>query len=112
MDFRRQRRDVDRGVVGKGGKHALDLGGLDGRKVALQVDDDVGPPFGVQHPERLVNPVRPGSVIRIGHDRFAAMGPYRRGDLGRVGGDRDAADLRGFGAPQDVHDHRQAGDIQ
>ena len=34
------------------------------------------------------------------------------GDLGGVGGDRDPADLGGFGAAQHVDDHRQAGDVQ
>ena len=51
-------------------------------------------------------------MIGARHDRLAAMGFDGRGDLRRVGGDRDAADFGGLGPAQHMDDHRQAGDIQ
>ena len=51
-------------------------------------------------------------MVRARHDGFAAMGGDHGGDLGGVGGDRDAADPRRLGPAQHMDDHRQAGDIQ
>ncbi len=70
-----------------------DVVGQDGRKVALQIDDDFGLTPGIELAERLVNPVRPGRMIGARHDRLTAMGFHCRGNLRRVGGDRHAADL-------------------
>ena len=111
MDFGGQRRDIDRGV-GKRRQHAADVVGVDGRKIALQIDDDFGPAFGIELAERLVNPVRSGGMIRPRHDRLAAMGFHRGRDLRRVGGDRHAADSGRLRPAQHMDDHRQAGDIQ
>ena len=41
MDFGGQGRDIDRGV-GQRGEHAADIVGRDGRKIALQIDHDLG----------------------------------------------------------------------
>ena len=111
MDFGGQRRDIDRGV-GQRRQHVADVVGQDGRKIALQIDDDFGLAVGIELAQRLVNPVRSGRMIGAGHDRFAAMGCHDGRDLRRVGGDRDAADSGGLGPAQHMDDHRQAGDIQ
>jgi hypothetical protein len=111
MDFRSQRCNVDRGI-GKRGEYAADILREDGRKVALQIDDDFGLAPGVELADRLVNPVRPGRMIGARHDRLKAMGDHDSGDLRRVGSDRHAADLSCLGPAQHMDDHRQAGDIQ
>ena len=111
VNFSSQRCDIDRGV-GKRAEHAADIVGQDGRKIALQIDDDFGLGPGIELAERLVNPVRSGRVIGARHHRFKAMGGHRGHNLGRVGGDRHAADLRGLRPAQHMDDHRQAGNIQ
>ena len=62
VDFGRQRRDVDRGI-GKRRQHVADIVRRNGRKVALQIDDDLGLAVGVELGQRLINPVRAGGMI-------------------------------------------------
>ena len=111
MDLGSQRRDIDRGV-GKRRQHVADIVGVDGRKIALQIDDDVGLAIGVELAQRLENPVGSGRMIGARHDGLAAMGRHGDGDVGRVGGDRDAADSGRLRPAQHMDDHRQAGDVQ
>jgi hypothetical protein len=111
VDFGGQRRDIDRGV-GQRCQHVTNIVGPDGRKVALQIDDDLDLAAGIELAQRLVNPVRSGGVIGAGHDRLEAMGGHRHQQCRRIGGDGDTADSRGLGAAQHMDDHRQAGDIQ
>ena len=111
MDLGGQGRDIDRGI-GQRTEHAADVVRQNGRKIALQIDDDFGLAVGIELAERLINPVRPGRMIGARHDRFAAVGRHRRCDLGRVGGDRHAADPGSLGPAQHMDDHRQAGDVQ
>ena len=51
-------------------------------------------------------------MIGACHDHFTAVGRHCRRDLGRIGGNRHAADPGGLGPPQHMDDHRQAGDLQ
>ena len=111
VDFRSQRRDIDLGV-GERHQHIADIVRAYGRKIALQIDDDLGLPARIEGAERLKNPVRTGRVVGAGHDGFPAMGGDHGGDLGRVGCDRDPADFGGFRPAQHVDDHRQASHLQ
>ena len=111
MDLGGQGRDIDR-RVGQRAEHAADIVRRDGRKIALQIDDDFGLAAGVELAQRLESPVRAGGVVGARHDRFAAMGCHGGCDLRRVGGDGDAADFGGLGPAQHMDDHRQAGDVQ
>ncbi len=111
MNFGRQRCDVD-GGVGERRQHVADIVRRDGREIALQIDHDLDLPLGVEQLHRLKDPIRAGGVVGAGHDRLAAMRPHRGGDIGRVGRDRDPADLSGFRPAQHMDDHRQAADIQ
>ena len=58
MDLGGEGRDIDRGV-GKRAEHAADVVGPNGRKIALQVDDDFGLALGIELAERLTDPVGP-----------------------------------------------------
>ena len=60
--------------VGQRAQHAADILGPDGRKVALQVDDDFHRAMRIELAQRLEDPVRPGWMLGARHDGFAAMG--------------------------------------
>ena len=109
-DLGRQRRDID-GGVGERQKRGADRRGLDGRQVALHVDDDFGAPLRIDLAERLEDAVGAGGVIGRRHHRAAAGLIHSRGDFRRVGGDHNRADIGGLRAAQDMHDHWLAGDI-
>ena len=79
-------------------------------KVALEIDDHVDPSIRIKHLGGLMNAIGTRQMIGARHHHLAAFGFYRRGDLRRVGRDRDAADSGGERPAQHMHDHRLAAD--
>ena len=107
-DLGTDRSDVDLGL-GKRRQRGADRRRLDGRDVALEVDDDL---LGRAEPfQRLVDAGAAVEVIGAGHHRLAAGQLDRRSDGEIVGGDDDAADRRLDGAAPDMDDHRGAVDV-
>ncbi len=60
-----KRRDVDASLA-EGPKHGTHDRSLDGREIALHVDDDVVPAERVDDAQRLVDPVGAGAVVGTG----------------------------------------------
>ena len=102
-----ERGDID-GRVSKRHERGADVGGVDGRQIALHVDHDVDAVFGVERLQSLVDAVGAGDVIAARHDGAAAGFFHRRRNGFRIGRDHRFADSRRLGAPQHVHDHRDA----
>ena len=88
-----------------------DIGGIERRKIALQIHHHIVGVFAVDVLQRGVNPVGAGGKIGLGHDRAAAGGLDRLADLMLGGCDYDRADFRRHGPPPDPHDHGHARDI-
>ncbi len=110
-DDRRERRDID-GRIGQRAERGADVGGLDGRQIALHIDHHADAMLGIERLQRLVDAVGAGDVIGPCHDRAAAGLFHRRGDRFGIGRHHRLADLGGERAAQHVHDHRQPGDIR
>ena len=86
--------------------------GIDGRQVALDVDDDVVPALGIEALERLEDAVGAGRVVGAGHARRSPPArSHRLDDLGLVGRDHDRAEPGLHGAAPDMDDHRLAVDV-
>jgi hypothetical protein len=66
--------------------------------------------FGVQRLQGGPDAVGAAGEGGVGHDGAAAGVGDGVGDRPVTAGDGDGADIGGFGAAQDVHDHRHAGD--
>ena len=94
--------------VGQRLERGADIVGVDGRQIALNIDDDFDAVLGVNGLQRLVNAIGAGYMIAARHDRAAAGLFHCRGDSLRIGRNDGIADPGGFGATQDVHDHRRA----
>src|SRR3954452_9849573 len=110
VDLGGQRRDIDCGIVERH-QRRCDVGGRDRRQIALHVNDDSHPAFWIDYTERLENAIGAGRVIGPGHDGPpAGLFHSRRDDL-VVARHHHGAEAGGFGAPEHLHDHRQAGDI-
>ena len=110
VDLGGQGRDIDCGIVERH-QRRRDVGWRDRRQIALHIDDNSRPTFWIDHTERLENAIGAGRVIGPGHDGPPAGLFHSRGDDLVVAGHHDWAELGRLGAPEHLHDHRQAGDI-
>lgn len=109
-DLHGEGRDVD-GGIGERGEAGADGGGRDGRKVALDVHDDRAFRPWIDAADRLIDPVGAARVIGPREDRPAAHSLHGGGDLGRVAGDHDRADVGLHRPAPDVDDHGFPGDL-
>ena len=109
-DRGRQRRDIHRQVAERRYRRANRFG-LDGRQIALHVDDDVVPSVRIGRADRLENPIRARGVIGPRHYSAPPGVTHRVQNPGVVGGDHDRADIRFHGASPDVNDHGNAADV-
>ena len=94
-----------------GTRQALHRRALDGRQIALNVDDNVVFAGGVDRAQRLEDPVRAGLMVRAGQDRLAPGRLDRRDDARIVGRDENRPDVGFDRAPPDMGDHRLAADV-
>ena len=103
----RERGDVDPRLDDHGQRCAHGRG-VDGRQVALDVDDDVLAPFRVEYSQGLENSVGTGRVVGPRHDGAAADRFDRLDDRQIVRGHQHGPHIRLDRPAPDVHDHRLA----
>ena len=84
---------------------------IDGREIALEVDDGRRGAIGIECCKRLGYPVRTRGVIVAGHHRLEAGPGDRAGDASVVSRHRDPADIGFGGTPRDLDDHRRSENV-
>jgi hypothetical protein len=88
-----------------------DDAGIDGRQVALHIDDGFDLAPGIERDQRLVDAVGAGFVIHARHHGLETMRAHRFGHALRVGRHHHPAKAGLGGAAGDMDDHRRAGDV-
>ncbi len=110
MDHGRKRGDVGR-AVDQRSKALANRMGIDGRQVALHVDDESDLAGRIEFFQRFEDAVGTGFMVRPRHHRLAAMRLDGIEHGLRVGGDDHPSQFRLLRPAQYLHDHRQAGDV-
>jgi len=91
--------------------HHLDLRGVQGGQIALQVDHHIVLALGVDGLQRRPDAVGPRWQVRVGQHRLTPMGFDDVHDLRFARRHHHRAEPGGLGLLPDPHDHGQARDI-